>query len=244
MEPAGPPPRQNDGQLHQSQRGVPLRGQSARPRGGAPLTSRPLPSSMGPAAAAPGGPAAAHPRLEPRSASFSQSLQCSWSFSSADGRGGLARGRLAAVSLSSAILKRGLGACRTPATRRAAIGRRAAGHAGTGSLPGHAGAGRRRDRDHSSRRPLRASRGGAAGAGGYHTGAAARGRPPRRRTAARPSVSRPPLRPRCLRSHPLPAREGGSTPMSAAPIGWDRDPTSYQPIGPRDTALRVKPGRG
>lgn len=120
---------------------------------------------MGPAAAALGGPAAAHPRLEPRSASFSQSLQCSCSFSSADGRGGLARARLAAVSLSSAILKRGLGACRTPATRRAAIGRRAAGHAGTGSLPGHAGAGRRRDRDYSSRRPLGASRGGAAGAG-------------------------------------------------------------------------------
>lgn len=49
-------------------------------------------------------PAAAHPRLEPCSASFSQSLQCSWSFSSAAGRGDLAGGRLTAVSLSSAIL--------------------------------------------------------------------------------------------------------------------------------------------
>lgn len=49
-------------------------------------------------------PAATHPRLEPCSASFSQSLQCSWSFSSAAGRGGLAAGRLTAVSLSSAIL--------------------------------------------------------------------------------------------------------------------------------------------
>lgn len=52
----------------------------------------------------PAVPVAAYPLLEPCSASFSQSLQCSWSFSSAAGREGLAGGRLTAVSLSSAIL--------------------------------------------------------------------------------------------------------------------------------------------
>lgn len=144
LEPRGPvPPRQTDGRLAQSQRGMLRAGQSARRRGGAPRTSRPLPASMSPAAAAGAAPAAAHPRWEPRSASFSQSLQCSWSFSSAGGRGGLAGCRLTAVSPSSAILKRGLGACRTPPTKRAAIGRRLAGHAGTGSLRGCAGAGPR-----------------------------------------------------------------------------------------------------
>lgn len=185
-------------------------------------------------------PAGAHPRLDPCSASFSQSLQCSWSFSSADGRGGLAGGRLTAVSPSSAILKRGLGACRTPATKRAAIGRRAAGHAGTGSLRGHTGAGPRRDRDCSSRRPSGAYRGGAPGAEGLaHTGAAVQSHPPRRRATARA-----PLLSRCPRPHPLPARGGGPNPMRAAPIGWEREASSQQPIGARGTAARLKPGRG
>lgn len=83
---ARPPPGAIDRRLGQSQRAVPSADQSARARGGAPLTSRPLPASMGPAGAAERGPAAAHPRFEPRSASFSQSLQCSRSFSSAGGR--------------------------------------------------------------------------------------------------------------------------------------------------------------
>lgn len=188
-------------------------------------------------------PAAAHPRLEPRSASFSQSLQCSWSFSSADGRGGLAGGRLTAVSLSSAILKRGLGACRTPATKRAAIGQRVAGHAGTGSLRGSAAGGLSRGRDYSSRRPLGAPQGGAPAAGGLsHTGAAVRVLPPWRRTAARPLC--PPPRTQCPRSHPLPARGGGPSSTRAAPIGCQRDPASQQPIGTWDTAPRVKPGGG
>ncbi|XP_074765231.1 uncharacterized protein LOC141961795 [Athene noctua] len=171
-------------------------------------------------------PAAAHPRLEPRSASFSQSLQCSWSFSSAGGRGGLAGGRLTAVSLSSAILKRGLGACRAPAPKRAAIGRRAAGHAGTGSLRGQAGAGPRRGRDYSSRRALGAPRGGAPGAGGLgRTAAAARGHPPRRRAAAR--LPRRPFPCRTAVSAPPPAscprgrgepKEGGAGWLGEGPV--------------------------
>ncbi|XP_052640956.1 dephospho-CoA kinase domain-containing protein isoform X4 [Harpia harpyja] len=32
--------------------------------------------------------------------------------------------------------------------------------------------------------------------------------------------------------------------MRAAPIGWERDAASHQPIGARDTAARLKPGRG
>lgn len=149
--------------------------------------------------------AAAHPRLEPRSASFSQSLQRSWSFSSAGGRAGLAGGRLAAVSLPSAILKGGLGACRAPVTKRAAIGRRGAGHAGTGSLLG-AGP------------TVPVSPRGSPGRGSAGREVPLAPGPPcgdtRRRGSARPAPS-----PLCPSAHPLPVRGGGPSPRRAAPIG-------------------------
>lgn len=165
-------------------------------------------------------PAAAHPRLEPRSASFSQSLQCSWSFSSADDRRGLAGSRLTAVSLSSAILKGGLGACRAPATKRAAIGRRGAGHAGTGSS--RAGAwGRAAPRPELPFPPAL----GGPGAGLRGPEVSLTPGPPCRENRGGgesrpgPAAARSAPTPRCPSGHPLPVRGGGPSPRRAVPIG-------------------------
>lgn len=150
-------------------------------------------------------PATAHPRLEPCSASFSQSLQCSWSFSSAAGREGLAGGRLTAVSLSSAILN-GASARAAPPQQSTprlgggprgmpgvvvCVGMRGLGCAGAGttipvSLWGCRGAGRRWRE-------------------GSLTPGSRVGAPPHGEPRPGPPLAHSPRRPRCSRLRPLPA---------------------------------------
>lgn len=120
---AAPPPRQIDRRLDQSLPWMLPSNQSAHPRGGAPLTSRPLLASMGPAAAVARGPDRRSPPV-----------------------GAMLRLVLAVAAMLVVVLlrrrprrpprwpphccltvvrhlERGLRACRTPATKRAAIGR-------------------------------------------------------------------------------------------------------------------------
>lgn len=171
--PAAPPPRQTDGRLGQSLPGMLPTDLSAHPRGGAPLTSRPLLASMGPAAAAARGPGRHSP---PVGAMLRLVLAVAAMFVVVLLRRRPRRPRWWPPHCCLTVvrhLERGLRACRTPATKRAAIGRRAPEHAGSGSLRGHAGAGLCRGWDYNSRRSLGASRGGAPVAGGFpHTGTA------------------------------------------------------------------------
>lgn len=235
--PAAPPPRQTDRRLGQSLPGMLPSDQSAHRRGGGPLTSRPLLASMGPAAAAARGPGHRSPPV-----------------------GAMLRLVLAVTAMLVVVLlrrrprrprrwpphccltvvrhlERGLRACRTPATKHAAIGRWAARHAGSGSLRGHAGAGLRRGRDYNSRQFVGMPRGGAPVAGGLpHTGQP-RGCPAARRAAARPPARTFPAEAAVLASPPTSCLRGGSSLMRAAPIGLERRPPSpRQPIGVRDTA--------